>query len=190
MIENVKQRNEIVAFLDNLPDITYHVILPRENTIFYFQDPEVVMQLVDQFTHLIKCVTGPVNAQHEIKIKHPDSNVIIRKTLFFRKFQFRIIFNKSDDLINNCLSQINDLLTDMPDGNYQTRKWYVLRLDNSLTGTLVTPWSLWQSRTMPYVSQATLYLSNPQDFVYIKLLAAEYIHSTQEIMLFDDLIKE
>jgi len=200
IISNVEYRREICNFVKRLPQVEYKTRMGGDNNLFYFRDPELVMVLVNRYHDVINSVTGPINDTHEERIG--ERNVQMRKTLYFNKYRYYLEFERSDEFVTRTAPRLLEALNHIESGNWREHKltsiikFYEahgsIRGNRSATATIIggQPNVAPAAFNMPYSfppRAVALYLVDPEDYVYLKLLAAEHIKSNHELVLFDEL---
>lgn len=190
IISNVEYRNEIKNFINRLPNIEYKTRMGGENTLFYFQDPNLVQIIIDRYKDVINSVTGPFNDDHTNVIN--QSNVVMRDKLYYGMFRYVISFTRTDEFVEKAAPQLLATLEDMDPTTWRAAKLRAAlafhkihgTLDNVMSGRIGRP----PFSDIQFPHRAIIvYLSDPQDYVYLKLLAGEYVVSNHEIVLFDEL---
>jgi hypothetical protein len=177
IISNVEYRQEIRDFVARLPKVEYKTRMGGDNNLFYFRDPDLVKVLVDRYKDAINTVTGPINAAHEDTIdKH---NVLLRDKLYYNTFRYYIEFYGNKEFVNTLADGLVDVLDDMPADTW--RQHHLKPIMSYHNTAHIRP-----HRSLP-PRLVILYLSDPQDYVYLKLMLAEYVKSNHELVLFDDL---
>lgn len=193
ILQNVEHRNEIKEFVSTLPVDTYKQRVGGENSLFYFSDFDAVSLICSKYTSVINSVTGPLNDAHaEIFAK---SNIVMREQLYYKKFRYVLEFKTSKDFATNLAPTLLSTLDKMPTSTWRAYKlntvfaYYADDVTLSQnpyhhfmrSGGFNPPSSL----SPPATSQ--IYLLDPQDYVYLKLMAGHYIKSSHEVKLFSEL---
>jgi hypothetical protein len=202
VISNVEYRFSIREFVDRLPKVEYKSRMGGENNLFYLRDPEIVMILIDRYGDVINSVTGPVSEDHQETMD--DRNIVMREKLYYDQYRYVLEFPFCEDF-ENTAKMILDYLHDLgPD------RWRASRLElcvkhfqhhaaNGTTSPLATGQripkrrlgspmvqaAVW--RPAPRLEKIHLYLSDPNDYIYIKMMAAEHVLSNHEVVLFSEL---
>lgn len=197
ILSNVEYRNEMREFVARLPRVEYKTRMGGENNLFYFRDPELVMVVVNRYKDVINSVTGPINETHEDKIG--ERNVLMRERLYHNKFRYYLEFERCNEFVINTAPRLLDVLNDMDPSTWREHKLHSLMKFYEHHGTVNSSFmppppgtSIFQPRSSPgriaFPPRAIiLYLTDPQDYVYLKLLAAEHVKSNHELVLFDEL---
>lgn len=205
-ISNVEYRQNIKNFIDELPEAEYHSRLGGENSLFYFRDPELVLIMIERYKDVINSVTGPVSANHSEVIE--DRNVLMRESLYYGKFRFSLEFPFEESFVTTA-KMLRDYLETL-----NKSQWRASRLDicishfeyHAANGTQSprNRRSGWTSgsaarklnptmihtaihRPFPRVERIFVYLADVNDYIYIKLLAGEFLLDSHEVMTFDEL---
>ena len=210
---NVECRKEIKEFVERLPRVEYKSRMGGENNLFYFRDPNIVLMLVERYAELINNVTGPISSEHEDVIN--ESNVIMRDHLYYGRFRYLLEFTYSQDFADRAAIQLKDYLkgldpltwrahrldscinyyrhaanratantnsttTIMPRGGIRSGK-------TRRTRNLIVRAAVYQHTKSETKRRVQLYLTDGNDYIYIKLLAAEFVLSNHELVLFSEL---
>jgi hypothetical protein len=179
LIQNVEFRHEMIAYVERLPNVKYKRRLGGENSLFYFADPQLVLLLCERYHAVINSVTGPINAEHE-DVHAGSQNVITRKGLYYNKFRYCIRFNPTEEFSTKGIDRVEEVLTAIDANTWRTNSFDSVR-------------RFWKRRSLRLTNfytrplSAAVYLTNPNDYVYLKLVAGEYVHENHEIVLFDEL---
>jgi hypothetical protein len=205
VISNVEYRFSIREFVDRLPKVEYKSRMGGENNLFYLRDPEIVMILIDRYGEVINSVTGPVSEDHQETLD--DRNVVMREKLYYDQYRYVLEFPFREDF-EPTAKMILDYLQDLG-----PERWRASRLDlcirhfqhhatNGTTSPMAKGRRLPGTRShrlgspmlQPAVYRPTpreekifVYLSDPNDYIYIKMMGAEYVISNHEVVLFDEL---
>jgi len=191
---NVEYRQEIREFVARLPKVEYKTRMGGDNNLFYFRDPELVMVVVDRYKEVINSVTGPINENHEDRIG--ERNILMRERLYHNKFRYYLEFERSNEFVEQTAPRLLEVLDSMPHTTWREHKLTSMMkyYDNhgTVSANAMSPRYMIGAQTFPqsmaFPPRAViLYLTDPQDYVYIKLLAAEHIKSSHELVLFDEL---
>lgn len=176
IFSNVEYRQEIQEFVKQLPATEYKTRMGGENNLFYFRDAQPVITLIDRYKTVINSVTGPLNTGHENTFD--EGNIIMRDKLYFSCYRYMIEFPFREDFVETAELILEHL-------NSSDSKWRANRLktvinfyDNYMN---LPPWF-----SSPN-DKIQLYLEDGNDYVYIKLLAAEYVLKNHKVVLFDEL---
>jgi len=194
ILKNVEYRNEIREFVNQLPNVEYKTRIGGDNNLFYFRDSNLVLALVEQYHDVITSVTGPINTKHENRIN--EKNVLTRNELYYNKFRYCIEFECSNDFVEHSVPRLLQVLNDMDPNSYREKrisntvryyeaaKTFTHTRKTILSG--LVPFAKKTAISRPQGSPL-LYLADPHDYVYIKLLTAEHVASNHELVLFDEL---
>lgn len=191
IIQNVEKRDEVIQFVTRMPTGSFKRRTGGENSLFYFKETASVVTLIETYPELIKSVSGPINQAHQNVISS-DKNVMTRETLYYGKYRYQITFVDSEDFVKTVLDDILNFLAQREPGSWRERRLTTLKgyyeywnskiqQGYSLTSTTRQAGTIWRPRN------AAIYLEDPEDYVYIKMLASEFIVSSQEIILLDEL---
>lgn len=199
IISNVEYREEIREFVALLPDIEYETRMGGENNLFYFREPSTVLTVVERYKHVINSVTGPINTEHETAIN--ERSVVMRDQLYYGRFRYMIQFDKSKAFVENVASRLIETLDDMDPTTWRAHKLQSIINYIGLIGlkvgqkksarTLGVPMSSHKTRLTNPLNfpprSVIVYLTDPQDYVYIKMMTSEYIVESHEVKLFSEL---
>jgi hypothetical protein len=187
LIHNVEHRTEIQAFVAGLSNVRYKARAGGENSIFYFVDPAIVLLIVGQYADVIASVTGPISKDHERTIN--ASTVRLRDDLYFHKFRYYLEVAASPEFFEDMAMNVGQLLDGMDPLTYRQKN-----LDNLIRHFNQPAWPVPGLTTAPpnskYIRRpksVIIYLSDPEDYVLLKLLAGEYLRNSFEIKLFSEL---
>tara|TARA_R110000851_G_scaffold252842_1_gene405303 strand:- start:270 stop:1040 length:771 start_codon:yes stop_codon:yes gene_type:complete len=176
IISNVEYRQEICDFVARLPSVEYKTRMGGNNHLFYFNDPEHVKVLVDRYKEVVSSVTGPINTGHEECIN--KNNILPREKLYYGRFRYCLEIESSKEFAINVGAELTAVLDSMPPGT-----WRAHQLKRTMAYyTQTTRWPASRPST-----SVIIYISDPEDFVYIKLVTAEYVKSNHELVLVDEL---
>jgi hypothetical protein len=176
IISNVEYRQEICEFVARLPNVEYKTRMGGNNHLFYFHDPLLVKLLVDRYNKVISSVTGPINTGHEECIN--THNIRTREKLYYGKFRYYLEIESSEEFVKDVGTELTAVLDSMP-----STTWRAHQLKRTMAYyARTTRWP----RPPPGTS-VIIYVSDPEDFVYIKLMTAEYVKSNHELVLVDEL---
>ena len=202
---NVEYRSEIREFVARLPQCEYKTRMGGENNLFYFRDPDMVMVVVERYKDVINSVTGPLNEVHEDRIG--ERNVVMRDKLYHNKFRYYLEFERTNEFAENTAPKLLELLNNMKAGTWREHKLTSLMKFHEIHGSVNTAATrtvsqgifmpsrggnsggrIYGQGGMDFPPRAViLYLTNPEDYVYIKLIASEHVKSNHELVLFDEL---
>jgi hypothetical protein len=209
---NVECRNEIKEFVERLPRVEYKSRMGGENNLFYFRDPDFVMLLVEKYGDLINNVTGPISSEHEDVIS--ESNIIMRDHLYYGRFRYLLEFNYNQDFADRTAIQLKEYLAGLDPQTWRAHRldscinYYRHQFNRTSPITNGQPTVIMQrapagrtrrTKNYPILSAAMprsqaaphrriqIYLTDGNDYIYIKLLAAEHVMSNHEIVLFSEL---
>lgn len=197
ILRNVEYRDEIKRFVATLPEIEYKTRMGGENNLFYFREPELVIQVVERYKSVINSVTGPINAEHQEVFN--ERNIIMRDKLYYNQYRYVLEFIGTNAFAEKGAPQLLEVLEALPVGSWRAHKLKSTIAFFKHHGTLtnVKPFHMWTPQPkygrinrQPYSypkRAVVVYLSDPETYVYIKLMAGEYITSNHEVMLFDEL---
>jgi hypothetical protein len=201
ILSNIEYRQEIREFVARLPKVEYKTRMGGDNNLFYLRDPDLVMVVVERYKDVINSVTGPINEEHEDQFG--ERNVVMRDKLYHNKYRYYLEFERTNEFAENTAPRLIELLETMKAGTWREHKITSLvkfhEIHGSVQGAATSTGMhipgrqrmrgrLYGYGGMDFPPRAViLYLTNPQDYVYIKLLAAEYIKSCHELVLFDEL---
>lgn len=178
-ISNVEYRQEICEFVAGLPNIQYKTRMGGENNLFYFRDPAMVMLVVERYKAVINCVTGPVNSAHALAID--KETIVMRQQLYFNKFRYYIEFDRTQEFVDDCLPQVEEFLSNAAKGTSRHRGIHQLQV-------YYNPGTVWFSHRRMYPPKTVVvYLTDPNDYVYLKLMAGHHVEHNHEVRLFDEL---
>lgn len=198
VISNVEYRNSIREFVNCLPKVDYKCRMGGENNLFYFREPETVMILIDRYHDVINSVTGPVSEDHQDTMD--DRNIVMREKLYYGRYRYVLEFPFTDEFVPTA-RLIMDYLQNLDQGQWRAsrldtcirhhdyhaangtkpRKIPVRRLGSPMVST-----AAW-SRPAPRIGKIHLYLADGNDYIYIKMLAAEFTLYNHEVVLFSEL---
>lgn len=187
IISNVEYREEIKSFVDRLPNIEYKTRMGGENNLFYFRDPELVLVVVEKFRDVITGVTGPINEEHKDVID--QRNILMRDKLYYNKFRYVLEFARCDDFVEHTAPRLMEVLDKLDPETWRAAKLRSAIGFYNIHGTL-DKGNPFGTRQIPinFPHRAIMiYLSDPQDYVYLKLIAGEHVVSNHEVVLFDEL---
>jgi hypothetical protein len=174
---NVEYRQEICEFVARLPDVAYKTRMGGENSLFYFRDPELVILMVNRYKEVINSITGPLNSEHAKAID--KATIVLRDKLYFNKFRYYIEFAQTESFINNTWQQMSDFLQSIDTGKSRLLGIqdliYYHHGHNNTYGHRYKP---------PTVA---VYLEDPNDYVYAKLIAGQHAISNHEVRLFTEI---
>jgi len=196
IITNVEYRQEIRKYVARLPSVEFKTRMGGDNNLFYFRDPEVVMLVVERYNDVINSVTGPFNDNHKNTLE--ESSVVMRNRLYFNRFRYYIEFDREEKFVSDIAPKVLEYLKDLPSStwrDYKLRSIIQFYYDNgyvnpSSSATSSVRWGpMRNARVKPTfpARSVNIYLSDYQDYVFIKLLASEHIRSNHELVLFDEL---
>lgn len=179
MIQNLEYRNDILAWVDRLPNVEYKRRLGGENSLFYFANPALVLMLCEKYGTVVNSVTGPINAEHE-DVHAKSTNIVTRKGLYYNKYRYLIRFHTNEDFLDRGMDRIEDVLIGLQPGTWRTHSFDSVKrfYERKRIGA-----ASFYSRP----ATAAVYLTNPNDYVYLKLVAGEYVSENHEVVLFDEL---
>lgn len=182
LIHNAEHRAEIHAFVNGLADIQFKARTGGDNSIFYFVDPAIVLMIVDQYADVINSITGPINKDHENTID--KSAIVLRSNLYFHKFRYYLEFMSSQEFFENQAANVKQVLNDLDPNTYRNQN-----LDKLMKHyTQAHPLQPWHSNDYVYRPKSVIiYLTDPEIYVYLKLLAGEYVKYSYEVKLFNEL---
>ena len=189
-ILNAEKRLDIVSWVDRLPNVEYKRRMGGENSLFYFRNPELVMALCKEFTSLINAVTGPLSERHQDALDD-TRNVIMRERLYYDRYRFHITFTDGEDFFRDCGHKLIEWLESIDKCRWKAHRLHLMRdhyqhiADNP--GLRQAYFKSTRSRPFPPPRPITLFLTNPEDLVYVKLFTSEYVIQHHEIALFDEL---
>lgn len=183
---NVEYRAEIRNFVERLPRVEYKTRMGGENNLFYFRDADLVMLLVDRYRDVINSVTGPLNSEHQEVMD--ERNIVMRDKLYYDRYRYVLEFKFCEEFVPTAAAII-DYLADLEEKSWRAHRLQTcvrfFEFHAAATSTRLTrnvqapkPWS---------PDKVQLYLVDGNDYVYIKLLAAEFVTSNHEVVLFDEL---
>lgn len=193
ILSNVEYRQEIREFVERLPKVQYKTRMGGENNLFYFRDPDIVMLVVNRYRDVINSVTGPINDEHEDVMD--EINVIMRDNLYFNKFRYYIEFPSSEGFVDGTAQRIVEYLGTIEKSSWRDYKLRSLIEFYDINGyvTASTP-NRHPALSRGYVynhsfpvSHVALYLTDPNDYIYLKLMAGEFVSKNHEVMLFNEL---
>lgn len=183
IFSNVEYRKEIREFVERLPKVEYKTRMGGENNLFYFRDPEIVLILVERYRDIINAITGPLNSEHQEVMD--ERNILMREKLYYDRYRYVLEFKFCEEFVLTA-KQILDVLHGMAEKSWRAHrletciKFYEFHAKQTrLTRALTAPqWS---------PDKIQLYLTDGNDYIYIKLLSAEFVTSNHELMLFSEL---
>ncbi len=214
IISNVEHLREIQNYVDRLPQVEYKRRTGGQNNLFYFRDASLVLTLVERYTDVINSVTGPINDNHEVTMD--ERNILMREKLYYDRYRYMIEFPFSEDFVKTARS-ILEHLAEAKDKSWRANRLEtcVRHFDLHAAQGTTSPRSSSQKKTLnrprplgspmtsmtrnslinsPYKrcsysapDKIQLYLEDGNDYVYIKLMAAEYVLNNHEVVLFDEL---
>lgn len=212
IISNVEYREEIREFVALLPDIEYETRMGGENNLFYFREPSTVLTVVERYKNVINKVTGPINIEHEDAIN--ENSVVMRDQLYYGRFRYMIQFDKSKAFVENVASRLIETLDGMDPATWRAHKLQTIinYIDLINIGPRKTVLKIGMPMTTGSIAQAggaaqnlpghrlrqtnplnfpprsvIVYLADPEDYVYIKMMTGEYIVESHEVKLFSEL---
>lgn len=181
LIANVEYRDEIKKFVEQLPTESYKHRLGGENSLFYFTDHEIVKLVCNKYADVINSVTGPINDAH--KHVFSESNIVMREHLYYKKFRYVLEFKTSEEFGTKLAPKLMATLDGMSSDTWRA---YKLKSVISFYGDpIITHLTPVFKAGLAATSQ--IYLSDPQDYVYLKLMAGHYISDSHEVKLFSEL---
>src|SRR6056297_558937 len=210
VISNVEYRFSIREFVDRLPEVEYKSRMGGENNLFYLRDPEIVMILIDRYGDVINSVTGPVSEDHQEIID--DRNIVMREKLYYDQYRYVLEFPFCEDFVP-AATMILDYLNDFGRDRWRASRLDLCvkhfqhhAANGNASPISITPrtfagrhvrrkpvviggtgYQTTQWRPPPQQRKIHLYLSDPNDYIYIKMMAAEHVLSNHEVVLFDEL---
>jgi hypothetical protein len=192
LVCNIEYRQEIGDFISSMPEIEYKSCIGGENNLFYFRDAAAVMAVVDRYKDGINSVTGPINSAHTEVIG--KDTIVLRNKLYHNKFRYYIEFARTREFVDNASDILNELLDELPQGSWRTLglkdlvAYYTSgagRLSGAPAGGRT-----FRRTLQAYIPNTTaIYFEHPHDYIYAKLLTAEYVVSNHEVKLFTELDK-
>jgi hypothetical protein len=193
IFSNVEYRKEIREYVERLPKAEYKTRMGGENNLFYFRDPHLVIALVEKYHEVINSVTGPLSNQH-IGVME-EVNVVMRDRLYFNRFRYMIEFERTDNFVQNSANQILDYLKSLDRDTWRDHKLLSIIRFHELHGSVQGKKAIGIRQPIitngqPYSfppRSVMIYLTDPNDYVYIKLMAGEYIKKNHEVVLFGEL---
>ena len=206
LFANVESRREIKDFVEQLPREEYKIRVGGENNLFYFRDAKYVVMMVERYSDLINSVTGPINAEHETAIK--ETNVVMRDRLYFGRYRYLLELKYSQEVADKIAQPLKSYLESLDAGTWRSHKldscirYYEYDFNRRSTGpaapnTVRTGTRLTRKQVIiaaPYVNlspppsgKIQIYLADGNDYVYIKMMAAEFVISNHELLLFGEL---
>jgi hypothetical protein len=206
IISNVEYRLEIREFVALLDDAEYKTRMGGENSLFYFRDTNTVLTLVERYKDVINSVTGPINAEHENVFN--KRNIIVREQLYYGRFRYMIQFDKSKEFVEGIANQLIETLDDMDPSTWRAHKLQTIinyveykNFQAKAHVKLGAPWAtgslilnkspshnLRVSTPLNFPPRSVIvYLTDPEDYVYIKIMTSEYIIESLEVKLFSEL---
>ena len=158
-------KTQLLNFINVLePLLVYDVKLRGEwNSLnLYLNDPNVYQTLVNKLEDWIVSITEPATEEDVTALK--DSSTIIRDTLPYDKFQYRVYLRSSMQL-------------------YERQKalaWFESYSDNikPSKGTL-----RWLSMNKPWFQDPFIYVSDRNQLLLVTLFLGEHLRNTQEFVL-------
>jgi hypothetical protein len=186
-ISNVEYRQEIRDFVATLPAVEYKTRMGGNNHLFYFRDPALVMLLINRYNTVINSVTGPLNTAHETTMS--VHHTLPREKLYYNKFRYSIEFERSEKFIAGNALTLYETLQGMAPGTWRANHLesmlhsYATYQQIMARGAgrkmfMAQPWT---------ITTVIVYLEDPQDYVYLKLMTGEWIKSSHELVLFSEL---
>jgi len=196
-ILNAEKRLDIIAWVDRLPNVEYKRRMGGENSLFYFRNADLVMALCKEFTSLINSVTGPISATHEAALDD-TRNIIMREKLYYDRFRYHVTFTDGRDFFEDCGHKLIEWLDGIEKTRWKAHRLHLMRdhyayhdANPGLAQPLISqsPFNFTSVRTRnwPPSRPITLFLTQPEDFVYVKLITSGFIIQSHEIALFDEL---
>lgn len=204
VISNVEYRNSIREFVNGLPNVEYKCRMGGKNNLFYFREPETVMILIDRYHDVINSVTGPVNKNHQDTMD--ERNIVMREKLYYGKYRYVLEFPFIDEFVSTA-RLIMDYLHGLDKDQWRANRldtcidYYNYHAAGGLTGNgrwrrrrtarrlgspiISTTVGLWPAATQK--GKIHLYLADGNDYIYIKMLASEFILCDHKVVLFDEL---
>jgi 5'-3' exonuclease len=179
LVANIEYRQEICDFISSMPEVEYKSCIGGENNLFYFRDAASVMAVVDRYKSAINRVTGPINSAHTEVIG--KDTIVLRNKLYHNKFRYYIEFTHSQDFVDNSLEILDELLNNLSQGSWrdlglkQLLRFYEQKI----------PIQRYRMRLPP--KTVAVYFEHQDDYIYAKLLTAEYVVSNHEVKLFTEL---
>jgi hypothetical protein len=186
VLQNVEYRSEIRGFIENLDKFGFKTRMGGANNLFYLRDPKMVMAVVDRFHSVINSVTGPINDDHKDKID--THNIIVRDKLYFNKFRYYIELEGSHDFVDNRAHAVLSYLKELPTGTWRTNRLeqiisYYSPVSATRRANRLRSWGLHKS----HPGNITVYLSDPEIYVYLKMMGGSYMLSNHELVLVSEL---
>jgi len=187
IFKNVEHRNEIREYVSHLPDTEFKARMGGENSLFYFKYPKTVLVLVEKYSDVINSVTGPISSEHENVFR--ETNLITRTKLYYNHYRYFLEFPFREDFYDTA-QEIYNYLKNLPH-----KKWRGNRLEScirhyeTIKGThhkvnIIRSFPFGHVRSGDKIQ---LYLEDGNDFIYIKMMAAEKVLSSHEVVLVDEL---
>lgn len=202
IFQNVEFRNEFKKYLlDNIPVNDYKSRLGGENLLVYLDNSDYLFMLYEIYASQIKSITGPINKSHQNIID--NKHVILRDKLYFGNFRYQLEFQFCEEFLSDA-KKIQEILLSMPKtawrasrldiciGHYTQTRFPKMSqpLKSNSTISIYASGSVFGSATVSPTIQhdsIKLYLQNREDYVYFKLLAADYLINSHELILYDEL---
>lgn len=188
LIENVEHRQEICDFVTTLPDAEYKMRVGGENSLFYFKTPETVMVVIEKYKDIINTVSGPLNDDHKNALVIP--NTAVRPALYFGEFRYYIEFNCGPDFNASIAPQLTAALRLLDNATWRDNGLISLSLEYTPPPSPSSiGWARGRlSRNKTRKSRTVkLYLSNKDDYVYMKMIGAQYVRENHAVILIDEL---
>lgn len=182
IFSNVEYRKEIREFVERLPKVEYKTRMGGENNLFYFRDPAAVMMIIERYPDVINSVTGPISKEHEGIFS--ERNTIMRDKLYYGKFRYSLEFRFCEKFAEGPAKTLLDVLHSMDRNTWRANrletciKFYELKKQRPS----IPSWTM-----DPIYDKIQLYLTDGNDYIYLKLLAGEFVTSNHELILFSEL---
>jgi hypothetical protein len=184
-ITNAEKRLEMIDWIDRLPDVEYKKRMGGENQLFYFCNPDLVLAMVTQFSSLVESVTGPLNDAHQEHLSSDDDKVVFRSTLYYKKYRYRITFQESSKFYEDCCDELITHLEMLDRKTWKESKLYACRKYYQFNKNSTR--STYPFRPSPMKNPITIYLTDHDQYIYIKLLASEHIIESHKVISTDEL---
>jgi hypothetical protein len=192
IFSNVEYRKEIREYVERLPKAEYKTRMGGENNLFYFRDPQLVMALVERYRDVINSVTGPLSSEHINAME--GVNVVMRDRLYFNRFRYMIEFERTDAFVQNAANQILEYLKSVERDTWRDHKLLSIinfyKVHGSVQGkkTVGIRQPIITNGAYSFPPRSVIiYLTDPNDYIYIKLMAGEYVKKNHEVVLFNEL---
>lgn len=172
-IKNIQQKEAIRESLNGFNEkIRWNSECQR--TTLYIKTADDVAWFFERHKNDINSIFGPIGDKHEDELG--ELNKIVRDRLYYDRYRYKLIFECSSAFLKKCYPSIQKDLNDL---DKKAFRWCSL------------DWAQSMKRYRPSFhfdhQNIILFLEDSNDYVYLKLFATDFIKSSHEVILYDEL---